>query len=206
MKLSEMRRIQQHFEQCFEQPVECIFHLDSSNSIHIDILCFAPTELYPFWKLATMGASDVVMPLKDKYGSNRNEYVMFVDKDVDLLSDYSWYANWLCMTAEYIHEKKQFVTFNHLIQMPHATDVGDMNGVIVLLPAAMYDGTILHCKLGLFKQCTCLQVMPITQSEIDGAHANGHEWLVTKFYPFIYGGEEHENDEEHYLAEKIRTF
>lgn len=206
MNIKEIKRVQQHFEKSFEQPIECVLHPMQNSAIHIDVLCFAPTELYPFWKLATMGASDIVMPFKDKYGNNRNEYIMFVDKNVDLLNDYAWYVNWLRMTAEYTLAEKQFITFNHVLQMPNATDEGDMKGVIVLLPAAMYDGRILNCKIGLFKQSTCLQIMPITQSEIDGAKANGHEWLVTKFYPFIYGTDEQQDDEEHYFAEKIRTF
>ena len=206
MNLKEMERIKTHFEQRFEQPVECVFHPKDNNIVHIDVLCFAPTELYPFWKLVTMGASEIMMPQKDKYGSNRNEYVIFVDKEVDILNDYGWYINWLCMTAEYTYVEKQFVTFNHVVQMPNVTDDGEMKGVVLLLPAVMYDGSILRCKTGLFKQCTCLQIIPVTQAEIDGAQVNGYEWLVNKFYPFIYGGEEHQNDEEHYLAEKIRTF
>ena len=206
MNIKEMERIKEHFERCFEQPIEYILHSNETNVLHIDVLCFAPTELYPFWKLVTMGASDVKMPLKDKYGSNRNEYMLFVDKDIDLTNEYQWYVNWLCMTADYTYVEKQFVTFNHFIQMPNATDDNEMKGVILLLPAAMYNGSILHCKTGLFKYCTCLQVMPITQAEIEGAQSNGYEWLVNKFYPFIYGGEDHQNDEEHYLAEKIRSF
>ena len=201
-----MERIKEHFEHSFEQPLDCIFHSVNKSDIHIDILCFKPTELYPFWKIVTMGASDIVMPFKDNYGSKRNEYMMFVDKNVDLLNDYEWYVNWLCLTVEYTLIDKQFITFNHSIEIPNIANGGDMKGVIILLPAILYDGNVLHCKLGLFKQATCLQVMPITQSEIDGMHANGYEWLVSRFYPFIYGDDEHQNDEEHYLAEKTRTF
>ena len=200
-----MQRIQKHFERSFQQPVTHVLHPTNENIFHLDVLCFEPTELYPFWKLATMGASDIVMPQKDVYGCNRNEYVMFIDKEVDFTNDFIWYVNWLYLTAEYILNERKFVTVNHVLQVSNPPE-GEMDGLIVLLPAAMYDGTILHCKTGLFKECTCLQIMPITQAEIDGAQVNGFEWLVSKFYPFIYGNDEQQDDEEHYCAEKIRTF
>ena len=206
MRLRVMQRIERHFEQYFEQPISFVLHPTNQTDVHIDVVCFEPTELYPFWKLATVGASDIIMPQKDVYGCKRNEYMLFVDKDVDLPNDYEWYVKWLYCTAEYTQVEKQFITVNHSIEAPNIIDEGEMKGVVILFPAVLCDVNVLHCKLGLFKQATCLQVMPITQSEIDGLYTNGSEWLVSRFYPFIYGDDEHQNDEEHFLAEKKRSF
>ena len=88
------------------------------------------------------------------------------------------------------------------------TDIGteelahlEMVATIVMMPEVVPDVGILRCKLGAFKKCACLQVMPITQIEYELVYEKSGFWLIdNRFY----------NNEDmskcHYLAEKYRTF
>lgn len=69
MNIQTMNVVEQHFENSFERPVKWILHPQQSAGVHIDILVFEPTAQFPFWKLTTMGVSEIVMPQKDKWGN-----------------------------------------------------------------------------------------------------------------------------------------
>ena len=73
-----------------------------------------------------------------------------------------------------------------------ATDIIDlgreqdtMQGVILLFPEVIEDTSILQCRMGLGRNVTCLQVMPVTKRElerrIDGTDADD-DWLYSQFY------------------------
>ena len=55
------------------------------GKVHIDGLLYEPDEKYPFWKLATAGASDIKMPPVKNTLANCNEYMMFIDPKEDML-------------------------------------------------------------------------------------------------------------------------
>ena len=83
MNAIERNVLIRHFNRYFEQDNGFILQTKNTNP-RIDGLLCAPNEKYPYWKLATLGASDYKMPApKDSLGS-RNEYVMFIDAEEDL--------------------------------------------------------------------------------------------------------------------------
>ena len=101
MKIKEMDKITNHFDRYFEQTDCTVIHQIVDNGFHVDVLLYKPTEKYPFWKLATMGASDYKMPKISRTLGLFNEYVMFVDKDEDLENKeiVAWYHSKLVMIA-----------------------------------------------------------------------------------------------------------
>ena len=84
MKTKEMDKLIKHFDTYFEQDDSTVLHPIVDDGLHIDVLMYAPNEKYPFWKLVTMGASDYKMPpIQNTVGLN-NEYIMFIDSEIDL--------------------------------------------------------------------------------------------------------------------------
>ena len=84
MKNKEMDKLIKHFDTYFEQSDCTVLHPVVSGKLHIDVLLYKPSEKYPFWKLVTLGASDYKMPKRENTVGQFNEYIMFVDKDVNL--------------------------------------------------------------------------------------------------------------------------
>ena len=115
MHVKEMDKVQKHFEKYFEQGEAMVIHPLVDDGFHIDILVYKPTKKYPFWKLATMGASDYRMPSIPNTISRRNEYIMFVDADEDLdnKETANWYYSKLHMIASYAHEAGTHITYGH---------------------------------------------------------------------------------------------
>ena len=66
------------------------------DDIEIVVLLYAPNDKYPFWKIATIGCSEIEHKLKSK--TVYNEYVIFVNKEENLETNISlrnWYYDML---------------------------------------------------------------------------------------------------------------
>ena len=86
MKTSEMEKLTRHYDKYFRQTNAVVIHPCVHEDIHIDGLLYEPDGSYPFWKLASMGASDYAMNGKNALG-NRNEYMQLPQavKDTGIL-------------------------------------------------------------------------------------------------------------------------
>lgn len=105
MKTKEMEKFMNHCDFYFEQNDSVILHPIVDGGQHIDVLLYKPNDKYPFWKLVTMGASDYKMPVTHNTVGQYNEYMMFVDSDVDL-NDKNvliWYYNKLLLVAGFAY-------------------------------------------------------------------------------------------------------
>jgi len=203
MNVKEMDRVTKHFETYFEQKCNNVLHsMTNGTDYHIDVLLFTPTEKYPFWKLATMGASDFDMPKCKSTLPNRNEYMIFIDKNIDLTgknnAELNWYYDILMKVASFPIYEKTYISYCHDIEMPF--EEGNMAGIMLTFPQVIENTGILRCKIGIMRQCACLQIMPITREELDLKLKDGAQCLIDKFYP------EDESKPMHFLAEKDRTF
>ena len=86
MKISEMNKITRHYDKHFQQTDTLVIHPNFKAKLHVDALLYQPTKTFPFWKLATMGASGYAMPGRHTLG-NRNEYMLFIDPPVDMTDE-----------------------------------------------------------------------------------------------------------------------
>lgn len=84
MKVSERIKLVDHYNKYFEQENSTTLPSAQYVDHKIDVLRYPPTEKYPFWKLATLGASDYKMPRAKDLLGDRNEYVMFIAPDLSL--------------------------------------------------------------------------------------------------------------------------
>lgn len=207
MNTDAMEKLIAHFERCFGQETDTVLHSTAGTDPHIDVLVFAPTQKYPFWKLCTMGASDCKMPKREgvRYGktaSPYNEYVMFLDpslrveKDSD---DWKWYWKVLMETALFPFRSGEALVATDTVDL--GLD-GPMKGVVLLFPEAVEDTSVLRCRLGLGKTAVCLQVMPVTSEEMDERLRRGDEggdWLYERFYAHDPG------TPDRFLAQTVRV-
>jgi hypothetical protein len=194
MKNKEMNKLIKHFEFYFNQDCEKIYH-DNNEDIHIDILLFEPNDQYPFYKLVTMGASDYAMPKVNSTLPNRNEYIIFLSKDVEVNSeDFNWYINFLSYVSKYAFYENTNISVGHNIELAPNSHPNFKNAFI-LFPEIIEDSWVLRCQLGMFKTCACLQVMPITENENAKNLSIGSEEFHNCFYP--------EEGEPIFLANRI---
>ncbi|WP_400237154.1 suppressor of fused domain protein [Methanomethylophilus alvi] len=191
MNAKEIEKLTDHFERCFGQKAATVMRNKAETELPIDILVFAPTGRYPFWKLCTRGASDYRMPKREgvRYGETatlQNEYMMFLDPTVRIeegSDDWLWYWQILTETAMFPFSNRMGVIATDIIDLGREQDT--MQGVILLFPEVIEDTSILQCRMGLGRNVTCLQVMPVTKRElerrIDGTDADD-DWLYSQFY------------------------
>ncbi len=200
MNIREMDKLTAHFDKYFEQSDSKVLHLTVETTPHIDVLIYSPNEKYPFWKLATMGASDYKMPKITNTFSDRNEYIMFVDSSVDLndLETVNFYHNMLMEVAYYSVNTKTAITYSHSMEWGEAED-SDMVGAFIEMPQIIENSDILRCKLGLFKTVTCLQVVLLTRDEIDRLLQIGPRQFSDFLYP------EEDGAQAHFLSEQRRS-
>lgn len=196
-------KIVNHYNKYFEQEAQDMLEFDGNidESMPIDVIVYKPTQKYPFWKLATVGASDYKMPKHKSAIARRNEYVMFLDKYIDISpesKEYDWYYKFLMLTAYAPRDLEEFISYAHTIEL-NDSDNDDNNQEsnklpisLLLMPEVIEDVRILKCKLGLFEKCACLQVMPITKEE--------YELGLKKIEEKIYGKNHEPNS---FLARKI---
>ncbi len=200
MKIKEMKKLTAHFDFYFKQTNSLVFHPTVEGGLHIDVLLYSPNEAYPFWKLVTMGASDYKMPAPKNAGfGNRNEYIMFVDKDEDLTNEETVikYVKYLIEIGNFAYMEKTYITYAHSMEwQPYENE--EMVGAFIEFPQVLDSIDSLHCKLGLFKTVTCLQVVLLTRQELDKLFEIGAE----EFSYFLYPDSD---DLPHFISELKRT-
>lgn len=198
MKLREMDQFIAHCDKYFKQGGCLVLHPTDDCNPHIDVLIYEPNEVYPFWKLVTMGASSYRMPSVPNTLGNRNEYMMFIAPTEDLHNQtiVVWYCNTLMNVACYSIQTKSHITYGHSIEWEEE-EGSDMVSAFIEMPQMIEDVSFLRCKLGVFKEIICLQVVLLTRSETERLLEVGPE----KFSEFLYP----EEGNAHYLCEKNRT-
>ncbi len=198
MTFQQMQMLSAHFDKYFEDKEPTVLHMQEGYTPHIDVFLYSPTPKYPFWKMVTVGASDIKMPSLKGGISDRNEYMMFIAPEVDLKDSASirYYYNKLLSIAYYPLECGTSITYGHSVEWAKEDD-SDMVGAFLELPQMIEDTGILRCRLGIFKKAACLQVVLLTRSEMDRRLKIGSE----KFSEFLYP----DDGEPHYLCERYRT-
>ena len=200
MKTKAMDKLVRHLNTYFEQDDCMVSHPVVDNGFHIDILVYKPNEKYPFWKLVSMGASDYKMPKIDNTLGLYNEYMMFVDPDVDLEDKQilAWYHNMLSMIASYPYFTHTHVTYSHSLEWAQEDPGEEMIGAFIEFPQIIEDTGVLRCKLGLFKTVTCLQVVLLNRAELDKRMEIGPQAFSDYLYP-------EDGGKAHFLSERHRS-
>lgn len=198
MTTKEMDKLTAHFDKYFEQS-DCVVLHPLEQTPHIDALLYEPTEKYPFWKLASMGASDYKMDAPKNALGDRNEYIMMIDPDEDM-KDHAvanWYYGNLMEIAHYPVQNNCFLSYAHSFQWP-ASDGEEMVGAFLEFPQVIEDPGMLRCKLGLFKTTICLQVVLLNQAEIEKLLEIGPQRFSDYLYP-------EDGAKPHFLCERKRS-
>ena len=201
MKTREMKKITDHFDRYFEQSDCMVLHPIINTELHVDILLYKPTEKFPFWKLVTMGVSDYKMPKIRNTLGRFNEFIMFVDQDIDLNNKETlvWYADKLGLVSTYAYHNKTHVTFGHSIEWKNEDPDDEMIAAFIELPQVIEDVGILRCKLGIFKTVVCLQVVLLNQVDLEKIMDIGPRAFGDYLYPEEY------DKKQHFLSEKHRS-
>lgn len=197
MNTVEMKKLTAHFNKYFEQSESEVLHPIVMDP-HIDVLLYKPTDKYPFWKLATMGASDYKMSGKNALG-DRNEYMIFVDADENLSDkeELMWYRSKLLEVALYPHTNNAFISYGHCVEWtPEPNE--EMVGAFIVFPEEIKGTGILKCELGPFKTAVCLQITLLNRAEMELLMEIGPQQFSEFLYP------EH-SGRGHFLSQRNRT-
>lgn len=200
MKTKEMDKLIKHFDTYFEQNDSTVIHPIVDNGLHIDMLMYAPNEKYPFWKLVTMGASDYRMPpIQNTVGLN-NEYMMFIDPEIDLTDRgvFMWYYKNLLEVATYAYFNKTHITYGHSFEWKNDDPDDEMIAAFIEFPQIMGTTQILKCKLGLMKTVACLQVVLLNKEELEKLMEIGPIAFSDYLYP-------EDGSKPHFLTERYRS-
>ena len=209
MNIRQMGKLTRHFDAYFGQTDSLVLHpTEDPDPLHIDVLLYPPNAKYPFWKMATMGASDFNMPPAPHTLSRYNEYMMFMDKSEDFedRETVGWYYNKLMMVAHYPVLEGIHVTYGHSFEwglqeeekvFDCETDEDEMIGAFLELPQIIEDPGILRCKLGIFKTVACLQVVLLNRAEIDRLLEIGPQQFSEFLCP--------EQGRPHFLSQRHRS-
>ena len=195
MKKKEMDALIRHFDTYFRQNDCTVLHPIEMEP-HIDALLYKPNEAYPFWKLATMGASDYKMPTPKYAIGDRNEYVLFIDPSEDMTdSDVAhWYFNKLIEIARYPIETNSFISYGHSVEFaPNEND--GLVCAYIEMPQIIKEVGVLRCKLGLLKTAICLQVVLLNREETNKLLQIGSEQFSYYLYP--------DEGEPHFLCKRM---
>ncbi|MCM1441728.1 MAG: suppressor of fused domain protein [Roseburia sp.] len=200
MKIKEMKALTKHCDKYFEQSDCKVIHPIVDHGFHVDVLLYEPNQKYPFWKLVTMGASDYKMPEVPNTIGLFNEYIMFVDSDVDLNDKdvLNWYHSKLIMIASYAHYYQTHITYAHSFEWENEEPDDEMIAAFVEFPQVIEDIGILHCKVGLFKKVACLQVVLLNEHDLNQLKEIGPQAFSEYLYPDQDGG-------KHFLSERHRS-
>ena len=200
MTTKQMDRFIAHCDKCLGQKNDCVIHPTDIDEFHIDILLYTPTEKYPYWKMITMGASDYKMPRKNPTIAGRNEYIMLVDKDVDMNDKdvASWYYQKLWMIACYSYSNKVHVTYGHSFEWQKEDELAEMIDAYLEVPP-IFDYEILNYQSGLFTNVACLLVVLLNKADLDLLMQIGPQRFSEYLSP------EDENAPKHFLSEKVRS-
>lgn len=200
IKPREMDAITRHFNRHFKQKDCMVFHPVIDNGYHIDILLYRPNIAYPFWKMVTLGASDYKMPKISNTLGLYNEYIMFVDKDVDLSDEkvYAWYHKKLLKVATYAYHFKTHVTYSHSFEWENNDPNDEMIGAFLEFPLIIKNENAVQCRVGLFKKIACLQVVLLNKEDLSKLKKIGRQAFSYYLYP-------ENGNKQHFLSERHRS-
>jgi hypothetical protein len=180
MNERQVDRLAAHFDKYFEQSRAGVMR---SNAIEdLQVFLYAPTQKYPFWKMVTAGASDVICE------GERTEVMIFIDGRTPLMQDartvnpgeIAWYFNVLVNSALYPKNTGHAIRYRKVIEF----DCGSgMRGVTALLPKVIDDVGIFTCQINENKVVHCYLMITVTEQEINDFKKNGVDYLDSYFYP-----------------------
>lgn len=200
MKIKEMDRLIQHCDTYFEQRDPVVLHPIVDGGLHIDVLLYEPNEKFPFWKLVTMGAGDYKMPAAQNTVGSRNEYMMFVDADVDLTDKevLHWYYSKLLLTASFAYFNKTHITYAHSFEWENDEPDDEMTAAFIEFPQILGTTAVLRCKVSVLKTVTLLQVVLLNKSELEKLMEIGPQAFSNYLYP-------EDGSKPHFLSERHRS-
>ncbi len=201
MKEKEMEKLMNHFDMYFGQNDSLVLHPIIVTKPHVDILLYKPNEKFPFWKMVTMGASDYKMPEIRNTLGRFNEFIMFIDRDVDLTDNeiLGWYADKLMLVSTYAYYNKTHITFGHSIEWKNEDPDDEMIAAFIELPQVIENVGVLRCELGKSKTVVCLQAVLLNKADLDKLMDIGPQAFSDYLYP------EECDKKQHFLSEKHRS-
>ena len=199
-KTKEMDKLIKHFDTYFEQNNSTVIHPIVDDGMHIDVLMYAPNEKYSFWKLVTMGASDYKMPPIQNTVGLYNEYIMFIDSEIDLTDKevLMWYYEKLLTVATFAYYNKTYITYAHSFEWKNEDSNDEMIAAFIEFPQIIGTTEILRCKLGFMKMVACLQVVLLNKEELDKLMEIGPMAFSDYLYP-------EDGSKAHFLTERHRS-
>lgn len=191
MKQREMDILTRHYSTYFRQTDCSVLHPAAAGP-RIDALLYAPNDVYPYWKLATVGASDFNMPVPTASFGSRNEYMMFIDPRENLTAPNiaDWYCRKLMTVAHTPVSTGTFLSCGHSVGWT-PEDGDEMVCAYLELPQAIADAGILRCRLGPMKTAVCLQVILLDREENNLLRIKGPEAFSSFLYPKEADGRRH---------------
>ncbi|MBQ7308287.1 MAG: suppressor of fused domain protein [Clostridia bacterium] len=175
-------KLAKHYDKYFgDKPL--ILSSATNNDVEVFILLYAPNKIYPFWKIATIGCSDVTQSFKRK--RLHNEYVMFVNQNQNLKDDTAlrnWYYDMLLVPDAFARDTGKPVFYGADIVFENET-CEEMIGVCFLLPQIIPFTKFCFFNLNFFKKISVFQVMPITNIEKEIILNEGISVCEKIFYP-----------------------
>ena len=201
MKPREMEIFENHCNKYLRQDNFLVYHSEKLRKPHIDFLKYPPTDYLPYWKLVTMGASDIKMPHCKNTLGHRNEYIILIDPDTDLSNHeiFAWFGNKLLMIALYPKYARTHITYGHSVEWREEEDSG-MVGAFLEVPQFLESVESVTCKLSAFKQITLLQPIMLTREETDRLLKIGPEQFSYYLYP-----DDGSTEKDHMICERYRT-
>lgn len=201
MKKLHAQLLMDHFDKYFGQNDAKIAHTQRTKGWPVDIMVYEPNEQYPFWKLVSIGASDYRMPGFNKVNNlqcNRNEYIMFVDSSEDLndVKQLNWYRDRMLEIVDYVVDEHTYISYGHSIEWEREPGE-EMMAAFIELPKVIDDPNVLFCRQGMLRRVACLQVVLLTQNELDVLLDVGPETFSNFLYPNEGAG--------HYICERKRS-
>ncbi len=195
-----MNKLIEHFDRYFCQSDCIVLHPIVDDGFHIDVLLYKPNEKFPFWKLVTMGASDYKMPKIPNTVGLYNEYIMFVDPDLDLTDKdvVAWYHNKLTMIASFAYYNKTHITYAHSFEWEAEDADDEMIAAFIEFPQVIQDVGVLRCKTNLLKTVACLQVVLLNKNDLEQLMKIGPQAFSDYLYP------DHDG-KQHFLSERHRS-
>ena len=125
-----------------------------------------------------------------------NEYIMFVDQDVDLNDEvFNWYHNKLILIASYAYYNKTHITCFHSFEWENEDPEDETIAAFGEFPRVIENSDILYCKINVFKTIACLQVVLLNNDDLDRLMKIGREAFSEYIYP-------ENGDNPHYLSKR----
>ena len=179
MIVKEIEKMMGYLDKYLDQEDCLVLNMNNDGlEMYVEVLLYEPTEKYPFWKLITMGASDYKMPRKAKSKARRNEYMLFVDGDIDLMvpKTLKWYYLQLLKIASHAQFKGIHLTAGDCVEWLEEGE-SDIEGAYLSVPLIIQEGKGNILRPKLFKKIALLQAVLVTREELN-ALSNGQEKVL----------------------------